>query len=157
MDVLTAEQRRRCMARIKGQDTKPEVLLRKALWKRGLRYSLHDRSLPGTPDLVLRRFCAVVFVHGCFWHWHDCPLFVVPATNTEFWMRKISGNRERDSRVVEALRASGWRVCTVWECALRGPERSSVDDLADCIERWLYSGRKTLSLLKRPPRGHESG
>ena len=148
MDVLTAEQRRQCMARIKGRNTKPEVLLRKALWKRGLRYRLHDRSLPGTPDLVLPRFRAVVFVHGCFWHWHECALFVVPATNTEFWMGKIGGNRERDRRAETALRSAGWRVCTVWECALRGPERADVDIVADRVAGWLRSRRETLSLPK---------
>jgi DNA mismatch endonuclease (patch repair protein) len=149
MDVLTAEQRHRCMARIKGRNTKPEVQLRKALWQRGFRYRLHDRSLPGTPDLVLPRFRAVVFVHGCFWHGHECALFVVPATNTDFWTGKIGGNRERDRRALGALGSAGWRVCTVWECALRGPERSSVDDVADRVAGWLRSRRRTLTLPTR--------
>jgi DNA mismatch endonuclease (patch repair protein) len=152
MDVLTAEQRRLCMARIKGRNTKPEVLLRKALWQRGFRYRLHDRSLPGTPDLVLPRFRAVVFVHGCFWHWHECALFVVPATNTEFWMGKIGGNRERDRRAFAALRAADWRVCTVWECALRGPKRADLDTVADRVAGWLRSRQQTLSLPMRPSR-----
>lgn len=138
------------MARIRVQNTKPEVLLRKALWHRGFRYRLHDRSLPGTPDFVLPQFRAVVFVHGCFWHGHDCALFVVPATNTDFWMGKIDMNRERDRRALEALCAGGWRVCTVWECAFRGPKRSGVDDVADRIGRWLHSRRKMLLLPKRP-------
>lgn len=155
MDVLTAEQRRKCMSRIKARNTQPEVLLRKALWRRGFRYRLHDRSLPGTPDFVFPKFRAVVFVHGCFWHGHDCLLFVVPATNTEFWMGKISGNRDRDRRALEALRDAGWRVCTVWECALRGPDRSSVDDVADRIAGWLGSRRNVLALPTRP-QGRES-
>ena len=141
MDVLTAEQRRRCMARIKSRNTKPEVLLRKALWHRGFRYRLHDRSLPGTPDMVFPQYQAVVFVHGCFWHGHGCALFVVPSTNTEFWLGKIGGNRERDARALDALRTAGWRVFTVWECALRGPERSSVDAVAECVAGWLRSRR----------------
>lgn len=149
MDVLTPEQRRRCMTSIRAGNTKPEVLLRKALWQRGFRYRLHDRSLPGTPDLVLPRFRAVVFVHGCYWHGHDCPLFVVPATNTEFWMGKIRGNQDRDLRALESLSATGWRVCTVWECALRGPTRSEVGDVADRVESWVRSGGQMISLPTR--------
>jgi DNA mismatch endonuclease (patch repair protein) len=150
MDVLTAEQRRLNMSRIRGRDTKPEMLLRRALWKRGFRYRLHDRSLPGTPDMVFPRYQAVVFVHGCFWHGHGCALFVVPSTNREFWLGKIGGNRERDTRALDALRAAGWRVFTVWECALRGPKRSCVDDVAGRVARWLRSRRILAVMPMRP-------
>ena len=141
MDVLTPEQRQRCMARIKGRNTKPEVVLRKALFSLGFRYRLHDKRLPGTPDLVFPKYHAVVFVHGCFWHGHECALFVVPATNTAFWMQKIAGNRSRDAKALHELRALGWRVLTAWECALRGRGRLPLDELARSIARWLRSKR----------------
>jgi len=134
------------MAQVKSRDTKPEVLLRRALWRRGFRYRLHLGSLPGTPDIVFPRFMAVVFVHGCFWHGHECALFALPATNTEFWMEKTCVNRNRDHRVVEALLDAGWRVCTVWECALRGPERLGVDEVADRVASWLGSRLSEISV-----------
>ena len=139
MDVLTPEQRQRCMASIKGRDTKPEMVLRKALFSLGYRYRLHDKRLPGKPDLVFPRYHAVVFIHGCFWHGHDCKLFVVPATNTQFWLQKIGGNRVRDERSIGELRTSGWRVMTVWECALRGREHRPLEVLAARIPKWLKS------------------
>ena len=129
------------MARIKGRNTKPEVVLRKALFSLGFRYRLHDKRLPGTPDLVFPKYHAVVFVNGCFWHGHECALFVVPATNTSFWIKKIAGNRSRDGKALQELRALGWRVTTVWECALRGREKSPLDALAGSIARWLRSQR----------------
>ena len=143
MDVLTPEQRQRCMAKIKGRNTKPEVVLRKALFSLGFRYRLHDKRLPGTPDLVFPKYHAVVFVHGCFWHGHECNLFVVPATNTEFWVNKIAGNQSRDGKAVQELRALGWRVRTVWECAMRGREKSPLDELARSIAGWLRSPRQS--------------
>lgn len=142
MDVLTPDQRRRCMASIKGRDTKPEVVLRKALFGLGLRYRLHDRALPGTPDLVFPKYRAVLFVHGCFWHGHGCNLFVVPHTNTAFWIAKIAGNQARDEAATRALRKLGWRVMTAWECALRGREKQEVGDVARRVARWLESRRQ---------------
>lgn len=129
------------MARIKGRNTKPEVVLRKALFALGLRYRLHQRRLPGTPDLVFHKYHAVVFIHGCFWHGHGCHLFVVPATNTAFWMDKIGVNRSRDEHARGALQDQGWRVLTVWECALRGRKRLPVEGLAKSIAAWLQSNR----------------
>jgi DNA mismatch endonuclease (patch repair protein) len=125
------------MVRIRGQNTKPEVVLRKALFSLGLRYRLHQKRLPGTPDLVFPKYHAVVFIHGCFWHGHRCKLFVVPATNTKFWLQKIGGNRVRDEHTVGALRGMGWRVMTVWECAMRGRDRLPLEQLALRIARWL--------------------
>ncbi len=134
------------MTRITGRNTKPEVVLRKAVFSLGLRYRLHQKGLPGTPDLVFPKYHAVVFIHGCFWHGHRCELFVVPATNTEFWLQKIGGNRARDQHAVEALRALGWRVMTVWECALRGPQKLALDALAKKVARWL-GGKRPLGEL----------
>lgn len=123
MDRLTPEQRHLNMSRVKARDTKPELLLRRSLHAAGLRYRLHCGNLPGRPDLVFRGRRAVVFVHGCFWHGHDCRMFRLPATRPDFWRAKIEGNRARDARSHAALRAAGWRVLTIWECALRGPGR----------------------------------
>jgi DNA mismatch endonuclease, patch repair protein len=146
MDVLTKKQRQRCMASIAGKNTKPEVSLRKALFSLGLRYRLHEKSLPGTPDLVFPKFHAVVFVHGCFWHGHGCPLFVTPATNREFWVAKIGRNQSRDDAAIRALRELGWRVLTVWECALRGRDRSPLADVARRVDHWLRTKRSICEL-----------
>lgn len=119
-DVVDVETRKRMMSGIRGKDTKPEWLIRRGLHGSGFRYRLHDRTLPGKPDLVLPRYRAVVFVHGCFWHGHDCPLFKWPKSRDEFWRTKIEGNRERDIRSEALLATDGWRIAVVWECALRG-------------------------------------
>jgi DNA mismatch endonuclease, patch repair protein len=127
MDVLTAEQRRLNMSRIRSKDTKPEMQMRRGLHAAGLRYRLHAPSLPGTPDIVFPRYRAVLLIHGCFWHGHNCVLFKIPATRAEFWAKKIAGNRARDERTAEALKDAGWRVLTVWECTLRGPVRRPLE------------------------------
>jgi DNA mismatch endonuclease (patch repair protein) len=134
MDVLTAEQRRRNMSRIRGKDTKPEIQLRRGLHAAGIRFRIHAPGLPGKPDIVLPRYRAAILIHGCFWHGHDCALFKMPATRREFWARKISGNRMRDRRCTRALQMAGWRVLTVWECCLKGPARRP---LAEVIDRCL--------------------
>jgi DNA mismatch endonuclease (patch repair protein) len=124
------------MSGIRGRDTKPEILVRSLLHRQGFRFRLQVRTLPGRPDLVLPRYHAVIFVHGCFWHGHDCPLFRLPATRTEFWRSKIEGNRSRDRRVREELLAAGWRVAVVWECALRGAGRD-VEGVVRHLTDWL--------------------
>ena len=139
-DVLTPRQRRACMSSIRSRDTKPEILVRKALFAEGFRYRLNARQLPGRPDLVFPKYGAVIFVHGCFWHGHGCHLFKWPRTNRSFWRTKIEGNIARDVRVRDALRACGWRTLTVWECALRGRHRRTVDDLVEHCAQWLKSG-----------------
>lgn len=125
------------MSGIRGKDTKPELLVRKALHAAGFRYRLHERTLPGKPDMVFPKYSAVVFIHGCFWHGHDCHLFRMPSTRTEFWQAKISGNVARDVRATALLRETGWRVGTVWECALKGREKLPVDDIAATLAVWL--------------------
>lgn len=131
VDVLTPEQRQLNMSRIKGKDTKPEMLIRRGLHARGLRYRLHDRALPGRPDLVFRKYKAAVFIHGCFWHAHGCAMSKLPATRQDFWETKLSANAARDLKAVEALLADGWRVLIIWECALRGPQRWMEEALFD--------------------------
>lgn len=111
------------MSRIGGRDTKPELTVRRFLHRRGFRYRLHDRSLPGRPDLVLRSYRTVVFVHGCFWHAHEnCRLAYRPKSNEAFWQAKLARTRERDAQVAESLLAAGWSVLTVWECQLTGAD-----------------------------------
>lgn len=142
VDVLTAEQRRLNMSRIRGRDTKPELLLRKGLHAAGFRYRLHARGLPGRPDMVFPRFQAAVFVHGCFWHGHNCPRFKLPGTRQEFWLAKITGNRQRDQRKAIELEAAGWRVLTVWECILKGPARRPLAEVTGCCSAFLKSEEK---------------
>ena len=123
VDVLTPEQRRLNMSRIRGKDTQPELLLRRGLHALGCRFRLHRQDLPGRPDLVFPPRRAVIFVHGCFWHGHGCPLCKMPATRPEFWRAKIGGNRHRDEAAADRLQTMGWRVLVVWECAFRGRAR----------------------------------
>ena len=117
-DKVTPEQRSAMMAAVKNKDTKPELVVRKRVFAAGFRYRLHLRKLPGTPDLVLPRYRVAVFVHGCFWHGHDCPKGKLPATNREFWQEKIGENIDRDRRAVKALERDGWQVVTIWSCRL---------------------------------------
>lgn len=147
MDVLTPEQRHRNMSRIRGRDTKPELILRHGLHAAGFRYRLHARDLPGRPDLVFPRYHAVILVHGCFWHGHDCPLFRLPATRRSFWEAKIAANRARDARVHEQLLAAGWRVLTVWECSLKGSGRLLLPQLLGKCATFLR-GRNRDALLR---------
>lgn len=133
-DVLTQAQRHINMSRIRGRDTQPEMILRRGLHRRGLRYRLHRKDLPGKPDLVFPASKVVILVHGCFWHMHDCQRFKWPATRKEFWRAKIQTNHERDRNTLEELRAAGWRVQIVWECALRGSGRRSLDEVLDLCE-----------------------
>ena len=123
-DTMTPEQRHRCMAAIKGKDTKPEMLVRRYLHSLGYRYGLHNKKLPGSPDLVLRKFKTVIFIHGCFWHGHEgCKYYRLPKTNETFWQEKITRNRQRDQESVRLLREKGWNVITIWECDLRNRDK----------------------------------
>jgi DNA mismatch endonuclease (patch repair protein) len=147
-DVLTPEQRRLNMSRIRGKGTKPEMLLRRGLHARGLRYRLHPKDVPGKPDIVLPRYKVVILIHGCFWHGHDCPLFKWPATRAEFWRKKIEGNRERDSNALVELHAAGWRVLVIWECALRGRSRRPVGHVLEKCESFIRSSRETTEAIQ---------
>src|SRR6516165_8920491 len=117
-DKVTPAARSQMMSAVRGKNTTPERTVRGALFAAGYRYRLHRRDLPGAPDIVLPRFRTAVFVHGCFWHGHDCPRGRRPASNTEFWNQKLNGNIERDRHNQAALSAAGWRVEVIWQCAL---------------------------------------
>lgn len=124
-DRMTAEQRHRCMSRIRGKDTKPELMVRRFLYAHGYRFRLHVKRLPGTPDIVMRRLRTVILVNGCFWHGHTladgtpCRLFVMPRSRREFWEKKIYRNQERDIEVRSKLTSMGWNVISLWECDLQ--------------------------------------
>lgn len=119
-DVMTPEQRSRCMAAVKGKNTKPEMIVRKYLFSRGLCFRVQVRKLPGNPDIVLPKYKTVIFVNGCFWHGHEgCKYFRLPKSNVEFWKEKIERNIERDKESMQALLDLGWKVIRVWECELR--------------------------------------
>jgi DNA mismatch endonuclease, patch repair protein len=138
-DIVTPEVRSRMMAGIRGKDTKPELMLRRGLHAAGFRFRLHDRTLPGKPDIVFPRYKAVLFAHGCFWHGHDCHLFKWPSSRPDFWRAKIHRNREVDALASAALQEAGWRQGIVWECALKGRARLPIETvLAECAA-WLQS------------------
>lgn len=123
-DVHSKAVRSYNMSRIRGKDTKPELLVRRFLFANGLRYRLYDKKLPGKPDIILKKFKTIIFVHGCFWHGHDnCKYFVVPKTRTEFWLDKIEGNKKRDEENVTFLKNNGWDIIIVYECQLKKEKR----------------------------------
>lgn len=135
VDRITKEHRSWNMSRIKGSDTKPEKILRSALHRAGFRFRLHDKHLPGKPDLVLRKFKAVIFVHGCFWHRHkDCDKAYTPKSNIEFWKEKFRRNIERDKQKSKELTERGWEVFTVWECEIERDLSSVVDHVEACLK-----------------------
>jgi len=136
------------MAGIKGKDTKPEITLRKELYRRGFRYRTHGKGIEGKPDIVFRKYNALVFVHGCFWHGHEnCKLFRIPKSKVEFWTEKIYGNIERDKRKMQALLDQGWRILIVWECAVKG-KKERIPLTADLVEKWLLSRRDGLTEIR---------
>ena len=139
-DVLTIEQRRLNMSRIRGRDTSPEMKIRRGLHGLGFRFRLHKKALPGTPDLILPKHRVVVFVHGCFWHGHGCALSKMPQTRRQFWHEKITGNAARDRKSEQLLINAGWRVLTIWECALRGHERIPDAEVFEAVANFIRRG-----------------
>ncbi|MCT8989631.1 very short patch repair endonuclease [Chelativorans sp. SCAU2101] len=148
-DIVSPEVRSQIMARIRGANTKPEMILRRGLHALGFRFRLHSRHLPGRPDIVFPRFRAVLFVHGCFWHGHDCHLHRLPTTRQDFWAAKIEANRCRDARVSEAIGALGWRQGIVWECSMRGRSRLDLEDIIVRCAAWLRSDIPHLEIRGR--------
>ncbi len=141
VDIVDAATRSRMMSGIRSKDTRPEIALRKALHRLGFRYRLHSPAVPGKPDMIFPAYHAAVFVHGCFWHGHDCAFFKAPQTRREFWLKKIARNRARDVLVRNLVAAAGWRQLIVWECAIRGRGPIAEDKTAAQIARWLRTSR----------------
>lgn len=150
---MTPEQRHRCMAAIKSNDTKPEMLVRRYLHALGYRYGLHNKKLPGSPDIVLRRLRTVIFINGCFWHGHDnCKYYRLPKTNPDFWRTKIEANRARDARTASALRTLGWHVIVIWGCQLKTEElrTKTLRELADTLNNFNFGSEINPSLAAEP-------
>ncbi|MDH1231568.1 very short patch repair endonuclease [Stenotrophomonas sp. GD03930] len=134
VDVVSKEVRQRMMSKIRGKDTGPELLVRRFLHSNGFRYSLHKKQLPGTPDLVLRRYHLSIFVHGCFWHHHlGCRYATIPQTRTKFWLEKLNANRKRDELAQIELQKMGWRSAVVWECALKKSPQDTLRRLKEFV------------------------
>ena len=135
MDVHDKETRSYKMSCIKGKNTKPEEIVRKYLFSQGFRYRKNDKKLPGTPDIVLPKYKTVIFVNGCFWHGHEgCRYYVVPKSNTEFWVNKIKTNKQRDIRKINDLHTLGWKIIIVWECMLKDNKAETLSKLSNQIK-----------------------
>jgi len=134
------------MSRIRSKDTKPEMVIRRGLHALGLRYKLHDQSLPGRPDLVFPKYRTAVFIHGCFWHSHGCALFKVPTTRQDFWKEKLAANVQRDHKAIQALHENGWRVLIIWECVLRGVNRVEPEKVLEAASEFLHSNLASAEL-----------
>lgn len=137
MDIVDKKTRSRIMACIRSKDTKPEIMVRHDLHKHGFRYKLHDKSLPGKPDIVFPKYRAAIFINGCFWHGHNCNLFKWPKTRCEFWRNKIQRNVLNDSKVCIKLSELDWRYLVIWECALKGKRRLPLDATSLLIREWI--------------------
>ncbi|WP_271079586.1 very short patch repair endonuclease [Aurantiacibacter sp. MUD61] len=148
-DVHSAVVRSKNMSAVRRRDTKPELLIRRRLFAEGFRYRLDVRSLPGRPDIVLTKYNAAIFVHGCFWHRHDCELFRMPASRADFWQHKLTKNVERDQRNVAELKSRAWRVGVIWECALRGKGRLEFENLISDLKTWLLSNVAEIEMRGR--------
>lgn len=135
-DTVSPEARSRVMSKVRSLNSRPELYVRRAVWAEGFRYRLHVKKLPGKPDMALKKYRLAVFVHGCFWHHHGCANDRRPASNREYWDRKLDGNAERDARHRSQLQEMGWTVVTIWECSLKDDTESLLADLktvrADC-------------------------
>jgi DNA mismatch endonuclease (patch repair protein) len=138
MDVHSQEKRSFNMSRIRGKDTQPEMIVRRWLWANGYRYRLYRKDLPGKPDIVLPKYRAAIFVHGCFWHRHGCSMTTTPESRKDFWISKFNDTINRDKRNVAALLENSWRVMVIWECTLRG-KGAKLELVAEQINDFLHS------------------
>lgn len=134
-DIVSSEKRSEMMSGIRSKDTQPELQVRRYLHAKGIRFRLHDPKLPGKPDIVMPRWRTVIFVHGCFWHWHDCRYFKLPKSRTLFWEEKLAGNKRRDSQNRIRLEEMGWRVIVVYECALKDSPKDTLENLVQELRR----------------------
>ena len=143
-DKCSKEARSRMMSGIKNKNTKLELLIRRELFKKGFRYTLHNRKLPGKPDLVLKKYSSVILINGCFWHGHKCNYFKWPKSNKQFWYDKINRNIQNDIIIKEKLQVMGYRICVFWECVTRNDKLFHKNMLR--LIKWLYGNRKTLEI-----------
>ena len=144
-DIVDRKTRSRMMAGIKDKNTKPEIIIRKGLFSRGFRYRIHAPELPGKPDIFLKKYNAVILVHGCFWHGHDCHLFRLPKSRTEFWTKKVEYNRSHDQIVLNELKSRKIRICIIWECSIRGA-KTDLSLIVDKFANWLGGNEKYMEI-----------
>lgn len=149
MDVVDRKTRSRMMSGIRNKDTRPELLIRRGLHQAGFRYRLHGAQLPGRPDLVFPSLNAVIFINGCFWHGHRCHLFKWPSTRRHWWRDKINGTRKRDRSATRQLLNKGWRVLSIWECALKGNKRRPPEQVIAQTIRWLNGKKRVHQITGR--------
>ena len=140
-DIYTKQKRSEIMSKISGKETKPEILVRKFLFINGFRYRKNDKRYPGKPDIVLPKYKTVIFVHGCFWHGHNCPAGKLPETRKEFWEEKINGNIERDKKIKLKLEKQNWKIITIWQCELKnkGIREETLKNLINKLHNKGYS------------------
>jgi DNA mismatch endonuclease (patch repair protein) len=155
-DVVDKSTRSRMMSGIRGKDTRPELAVRKALHALGFRYRLQGRGIPGKPDLVFPKHAALINVNGCFWHGHNCHIFKMPSTRTDFWREKIHSNIARDKKNLAACRKLGWKTLVVWECAIKGKTRLPPDELENVMQNWLLYDNQDAEITGRPQKRGQS-
>jgi len=145
-DIVSSDKRSEMMSGIRGKNTKPELFIRRGLFKRGFRFRVHVSQLPGKPDIVLPRYKAIILVNGCFWHVHGCSLFKWPSSRVDFWRNKLVETRKHDTESLRKLKATGWRILVIWECAIKGKGKWSTDKLLEATEKWIVGGNEYLEI-----------
>lgn len=148
-DTVDRQTRSKMMSAVRAKNTKLEIEIRRRLFAQGFRYRLHARDLPGTPDIVLPKYSAIVFVHGCFWHYHGCSRSTIPDSRRDWWRKKLEDNRTRDAKVLTEFRRDGWRVVVIWECSVRRPgidRQKALDRVCLRVGKFLRSKRNLLEI-----------
>ena len=148
VDTVSPEVRSRMMSGIRSKNTEPEMIVRRGMHRLGFRFRLHEKRLPGKPDLVFPRYKSVIFVHGCFWHGHECSMFKWPKSRAQFWRTKIEGNKLRDQRAVQMLEQLSWRYLIVWECEVKNKSTTEVESRLNECSNWLIQGIKENETIK---------
>lgn len=146
-DIFSSEKRSKIMSKVKGEDTKPEMKVRRYLHSKGFRYRLHQKSLPGSPDLVFKKYNAIIFVNGCFWHGHEnCKYAKLPKSRKSYWKNKISKNKKRDKKAINNLLNNSWRVLVIWSCSLKN--KKLLEKKLQLVEKWLINGNNYKEISK---------
>ena len=149
VDIVSRQTRSRMMSNIAGKDTRPELAIRRGIHRMGFRYRLHNPDLPGKPDMVFPKYGAIILINGCFWHQHDCHLFKWPSTRKDFWRKKILGNKARDERNMATYAALGWKSLVIWECAIKGKSRRSINEVVNTAANWLQFDSRSSEIQGR--------
>lgn len=145
VDTVDKKTRSKIMSQVHSTNTKPELIIRKGLYAQGFRYRLYRTDLPGKPDLCLAKYKAIIFIHGCQWHWHGCSRSRMPSTNTDYWKNKIERNRIRDHQHIQQLIKNGWRILIIWECAIK---KRFITQTLSLTQKWLYNQNLCFSKIE---------